>query len=120
MNVDTVAASVRQGDDIDVVRWLLRLWLDSWWLDQTREAFAVALDCGINPVGYWNRWSSLSIVSSIQALQLMALLVLTYGKRVSTSLASSCLNGGAASVATNKAPRSADVVVPFMLKTQNE
>lgn len=53
---------------------------------------------------------------SIRGMSIM----LTYGKRVSTSLASSFLNGGAASVATNKAPRSADVAVPFILETHNE
>lgn len=120
VNVNAIATGVRQRDDIDIVRWLVRSWLDSRWLDQTRETFAVALDCGINPIGYWNRWSSLSTVSSAQSQHEMASLMLTYGNRVSTSLASSFLNGGAASVATNKAPRSADVAVPFILNTHNE
>lgn len=116
VNVYGAWAGIRQRDHIDIVLRLARFWLDGRWLNEAWKAFAIALHCWIDPVGHGNRWSSLNKMVSI-ALQwdLGMLYQLTYGKRVSTSLASIFLNGGAASVATNKAPRSAEVAVALIV-----
>ena len=57
VNVDTIR-NICQGDDIDVVGWVLVSWLHSWCLHQTREALAIAVDSRIDPVTDWNSWSS--------------------------------------------------------------
>ena len=61
MNVDT-RGYVRQLDGVDVVRRIPLRRLDSWLLDETNEAFAIAIDGLIDPVGNGDSWSGVGVV----------------------------------------------------------